>query len=259
MQSEAEQQLSALTISLTAASREVKVFAAGLAGALSYRGVKSLAGAAGGMDSADKGFQLLGGTIGGLLMPAFTALGAVALTASDYMQSWIDKNLDSVIDMWTDAIEYATSAIGVFGENLSNTKMLFTDPVGAGQKFLKDVFGIGGEAPLGGGHGGDVPGERKGGAQAGGDFGADNFALDMAKNMKLIAQDMRAQMGNPSMTNPAAKFNEVQMALAKSPLEVKREQQTNAMIMLVTRIADNLEKRALDNNAAVVGGGRRRP
>ena len=81
----------------------------------------------------------------------------------------------------------------------------------------------------------------------------------MAKNMKAIAQDMRMAVGSPSISDPASKWKEVQMALGQSELDARQEQQRIRMIQLVEQIATNLQKRADNNGMAAATPGRRRP
>lgn len=106
-----------------------------LGGGIASAGL-NMAGAAApnGLQSVDKAFDILAGTIGSMLLPGVVALGGAALMAADGIQAFIDENMDSIIETWADAIETATKALQDFTEwakapvkNTANSALDFLD------------------------------------------------------------------------------------------------------------------------------------
>lgn len=106
----------------TEANAKLKAFGALLGTYLSYRVVKGTAeryaGASSpnGLESVNKSFDILAGTVGSVLMPGFVAAGALALTFADNIKESIDANLPDIINGWVVAIDGAISSVGKFGK-----------------------------------------------------------------------------------------------------------------------------------------------
>lgn len=90
----------------------------GALGAAGLQGGMGLAGAASpnGLQSVDKAFDILAGTIGGLVLPGFVILGGMALTAANALKEWISANKLEIVNSWAEAIMAATKAAQEFAD-----------------------------------------------------------------------------------------------------------------------------------------------
>lgn len=224
----------------------------------------STAGAAtpNGLDSVNKAFTLLSGTIGSLVLPFFVTLGSVAMMLSTRLQAWIDANLDQIIEGWGDAIEGATDAIIDF------TDWLEKAPGGAGN--IGRGIGQLGQGALAGGNAnliGQGIGNIFGGAQnvvPGGIVPKDKsmfpflqtveertkeikkgeLMLEGAQNAREIIKDMRSSMVQSSIQDPAAKWKEVALQIQRSILDQKLLDMQERNIRQLERNTEALENRA---------------
>lgn len=118
-----------------AAAGALGILAGGVAGAAS-----GLAASASpnGLQSVDKAFELLSGTIGSMVLPGFVALGGAAMMGATRVQVWIDKNLDNIIDGWATAIKSAWESVQKFGDWFDKWVLGKTDKEG---KTREDTVG----------------------------------------------------------------------------------------------------------------------
>lgn len=266
-------------------------FVAGLTGMLSVRTAQGLAGAASpnGLNSVDKAFSILAGTVGSLVLPGMVAFGAGALMAADRVQDFVNSNMNEIIDGWASAIEGATNAVQIFADGLSKAGGFLDDlnlPGAMGRKFKADQRGKDLDAEIAMGNrlremglqrpdlmrrewNGDKPIDLPAGvhgidlwkfadAGAGGGAGAGNPLLgEFADKMQVILKDMEQSMGpGSSINDPAARWREVALQVNKSELEMKQMEMWRQALDLVKNIAENLKARAGGNVAGPQINGR---
>lgn len=94
-----------------------------------------------GLQSVDKAFEILAGTVGGLLLPGFVILGGVALTAADGLRDWLKAHKTNVIENWINVIDVAAKSVKAFGDWFDKWIAGKEQPKGEGRADAFDVFG----------------------------------------------------------------------------------------------------------------------
>lgn len=243
---------------------------AGGAGVLGGAAVGLGAGLAGsaspnGLQSVDKGFEVLSGTIGTMLLPGFVALGGVALVAADSIRAFIAEHRVQIIEAWVNAIVLATEAAKQFAKAAAGTSDVF----GGGFKIIGGILSLdqdkiragliqglvgGGVAAQGGqGVANAIGGGRPGGAA--GPNAAGDFLGKLADKMDMIAKDMQSSLGTTGMTDPASKWKEVALAVQKSDLEIRKMTMFAEAMQLVRDFIGELRKQAVPRPAILGRGG----
>lgn len=211
---------------------------------MAYKAANAASGGSMGT-TLNKSFELLAGTIGRVLVPAFAIVGAAALTAADYIGDVVDK-LGFIADVWEFVIDKAAESVKIFGtvigvatENLRNLALLLTNPVGAGRKFIGDVFGSEGGANVGqrlresgavtrwgvGGDFGDTGTAMRAAGGVGGQGGGGSIVNLFRRNIREFITNMEQEVGpKASIGGIIEKRQQVQLAGQQSDLE-KRQQE----------------------------------
>lgn len=186
-----------------------------------------------GIESANKGFELLGATVGTLLMPAFALVSAGAMTLADLLFGDVK------------------SGLGQFGQSLAMLGEGFVTVMGKMQSWgnsLGEWLGkkIYGEIPEVGGGLKNTPEGRANAAAAGArDTGADVRGL-FAQNLKDIAQDMRQNQAPAGFSGIADAARKIQTQSFQSNIQQKFLDRFDKVITVIDGMG-----RKLDNVNAV--------
>ncbi len=265
-------------------------FAGGVMGA----GLNLAAAAApNGLQSVDKAFNILAGTIGSIVLPGVVILGGVALAAAGFIAQWVQAHKVQIINFWVDAVQSATTAVKKFtwalehpGEAMAEGSLAVnkalgipgpetTDPVGDRVKELfaqaraaRGVAG-GGFGMQGGGGPPVAAGNQRIGEGGVGGIGqqgfvngavgaapppaANKFLGDVATGMMQIIKDMRQSMGMTGITDPVAKWKEVAMQVQKSDLDRQNIANQEKSLQFLQQIAVGIQQMANGGGLAVAG------
>lgn len=221
------------TAAAALAANQLKSFAA----AASPNGMKGLSGA---MDQ-------LAGTVGTLLLPGFTMLGAAIYTAADAVSAelqgsfeelgaWYADNADSFVS-FAEGLKNATLAVVEFGKGVGG-KM---DSLGG---FL-DWRSTASRHGTGYINASDDAGP---GAMGGGVAGAAakqpfNWAGGFLKNMEAIVTDMQHSQGQTGFSRIEDVFKTMQKNALQSQLEAKKTQMQEQAMQILRRILTEIERR----------------
>lgn len=245
---------------------------AGLGGVLAGGAIGAGAGLAGaaspnGLQSVDKAFEVLSGTIGSTLLPGFVALGGVALVAADSVRAWVAEHRVSIIEAWVNALVIATEAAKEFAKAAAGTGNV----IGGGFKIVGGVLSLDMNQVMGGVAQAAVGGINAvqggigvanavgigGGAGVAGGAGGKNadFLGKLADKMDMIAKDMQSSLGTSGMTDPASKWKEVAIQIQKSDLEIRKMTMFAESMQLVRDFIAELRKQNAPRPAILGRGG----